>query len=112
MTKKASAELDCRRCGACCVNPPPNRDADFPWWVEIAVGDAILEREALAKLVIHDPDGVPHLRLLHDGRCIALRGTPGRETTCAIYDDRPSPCRTVQPGDVLCTRYRLEHGVA
>jgi Fe-S-cluster containining protein len=110
--RKASAELDCRRCGACCVNPPPNRDAEFPWWVEIADGDAIRDNAALASLVIHDPEGVPHLRLLPNGRCVALRGTPGRVTTCSIYDDRPSPCRTVQPGDEMCKLYRFAHGVA
>lgn len=111
MKKKASADFDCRRCGACCVNPPPNRDADFPWWVEIADGDVLLESTLLQDLVVRDGDGVPHLRLLADGRCIALEGTPGVATSCAIYDDRPSPCRTVVAGDDLCRRYRLEHGV-
>lgn len=28
-----------------------------------------------------------------DGACVHLRGTPGDEHTCAIYDDRPRLCR-------------------
>jgi len=105
--------LDCRQCGACCVNPPANRAAGFTLWVEIDDGDRILARADLVKkLVMRDPDGVPHLRLAPDGRCLALRGAPGRDVRCAIYRDRPSPCRRVQPGDALCMRYRREHGLS
>jgi Fe-S-cluster containining protein len=106
-----TAALDCRTCGACCVNLPSNRAEQFPWWVEIADDDRILERADLRKYVVRDADGVPHLRLAGDSRCIALRGALGRETACAIYADRPSPCRHVQRGDALCKRYRHEHGL-
>lgn len=27
------------------------------------------------------------------GRCIALQGTPGEKISCAIYRNRPTPCR-------------------
>ena len=108
-----SAELDCQQCGACCVNLPANRAEGFVYWVEIAGDDAILERADLVrKHVVYDEDGGPHLRITDDGRCLALRGTPGREVSCGIYHHRPSPCRTVQPGDALCLRYRREHGIA
>jgi Fe-S-cluster containining protein len=104
--------LDCRTCGACCINPPINREADFPWWVEIANGDRILDRADLVREhVVYDADGVPHLRLAADGRCLALRGTLNRNASCAIYSERPTSCRTVQPGDALCLRYRHEHGL-
>jgi len=109
----ASSELDCQRCGACCVNLPSNRDEGFVYWVEIADDDEILERADLVrKHVVRDADGVPHLRIVDDGRCLALRGAVGRDVSCAIYHHRPTPCRTVQPGDALCLRYRNEHGVA
>lgn len=109
----ATAELDCQRCGACCVNLPSNRAEGFAYWVEIGEGDAILERADLVrKHVVHDGDGVPHLRIVDDGRCLALRGALGKQVDCTIYHHRPSPCRTVQPGDELCLRYRREHGVA
>jgi len=98
---------DCRACGACCVNLPENTAEGFAWWVELAATDG----ELPAKLVIHDGDGVAHLRVVDGGRCIALRGALGRGVRCAIYHHRPSPCRRVQPGDELCRRYRLAHGV-
>jgi Fe-S-cluster containining protein len=94
------------------VNLPANRAEGFVAWVEIAEDDRILERVDLTrKHVVRDAAGVPHLRLAADGRCLALRGALGRDTRCAIYADRPSPCRRVQPGDALCRRYRLDHGI-
>lgn len=107
-----STALDCQRCGACCVNLPANRAEGFSYWVEIGESDAILDRPDLVrKHVVRDADGVPHLRIVDGGRCLALRGTLGRRVTCAIYHHRPSPCRTVQAGDELCLRYRREHRI-
>ena len=83
------------------------------YWVEIADGDELLTRPDLVrKHVTRDADGVPHLRIVDDGRCLALRGALGRDVSCSIYHHRPSPCRTVQPGDAHCLRYRQEHGLA
>jgi Fe-S-cluster containining protein len=92
---------------------PSNRDEGFTSWVEIEPDDTILTRaDLMQKLVVRDADGVPHLRLTDDGRCLALRGALGREVRCAIYRERPTPCRTVQPGDALCKRYRYEQGLS
>jgi Fe-S-cluster containining protein len=102
---------DCRRCGACCVNPPDNRAEGFAWWVEVIDGDGLLAKPDLVrKLLVRDADGVPHLRLVDGGRCAALRGSVGRAVRCGIYRDRPTPCRVVQPGDALCLRYRRAAG--
>ena len=104
---------DCQRCGACCVNLPENVAEGFSSWVEIEPDDVILaDAELVRKLVVRDGDGVPHLRLAPDGRCLALRGGLGRRVKCDIYADRPSPCRRVQAGDELCLRYRREHGIS
>ena len=104
--------LDCQTCGACCVNLPSNREIGFDTWVEIDGDDAILARADLQKKhVVYDADGVPHLRLAPDGRCLALRGPLGKRVSCGIYHARPTPCRTVQAGDDLCLRYRAEHGL-
>jgi uncharacterized protein len=102
---------DCQRCGACCVNLPSNREEGFAAWVEIEPGDAILGRVDLTRKLVIEIDGVPHLRLAADGRCLALRGALGKSLECSIYHHRPSPCRRVQPGDALCERYRQEHGI-
>ena len=93
------------------MNLPSNRAEGFSAWVEIEPDDAILERSDLVRKLVRDVDGVPHLRLTSDGRCMALRGALGRDVECGIYHERPSPCRRVQPGDALCKRYRHEHGV-
>lgn len=94
------------------MNLPSNREIGFDTWVEIAQDDEILARTDLAsKHVVYDAEGVPHLRLAPDGRCLALRGALGEKVACGIYHARPSPCRTVQPGDDLCRRYRREHGL-
>lgn len=53
-----------------------------------------------------------------DGRCIALRGTLGQPGIhCAIYPDRPTPCRDYQiweldgSPNVDCQRLRSKHGL-
>jgi Fe-S-cluster containining protein len=105
--------FDCRTCGACCINLPANQAEGFADWVEIAPTDALLDRKDLVKKhVTYDIHGVPHLRMSPTGRCLALRGALGRDVSCTIYADRPTPCRKVQPGDSLCLRYRAEHGIA
>ena len=111
-TVRLTPSHDCRSCGACCVNLPSNQAEGFTSWVEIEENDRILEQPDLAKrLVVLDWDGVPHLRLVDEGRCAALQGALGRRVSCRIYSARPSPCRRVQPGDALCERYRTEHGL-
>lgn len=105
--------LDCRTCGACCVNHPANRAEGFASWVEVEPGDRLLrDDELVRRLVVRDEDGVPHLRLTDGGRCLALAGALGRRVRCRIYHARPSPCRRVQAGDELCLQYRAAHGVA
>lgn len=104
--------FDCQLCGACCANLPSNREIGFNTYVEIEDGDAILDRPELQKKhVFYDDEGVPHLRLAPDGRCLALKGKIGGKVACGIYHARPSPCRRVQPGDGSCLRSRQEHGL-
>lgn len=98
---------DCQRCGACCVNTPSNRAEGFISYVEISPSDPILKRRDLVKkLVVLDEEGVPHLRLAKDGRCLALAGALMKNVRCTIYNHRPSPCRRVEPGSKLCLEYR------
>jgi hypothetical protein len=40
-------------------------------------------------------------------RCQALQGEVGHRVSCAVYRQRPSPCREVQPGDAQCSKARL-----
>ena len=106
------ADWDCKACGACCVNVPDNRAQGYTYYIEIKPGDRLLERRDLVhKHVVYDPEGVPHLKLAHDGRCLALSGTIGTKATCSIYRERPTPCRRLQPGDPLCLKARATHGI-
>jgi uncharacterized protein len=105
--------FDCQSCGACCVNLPSNAAEGFDRWVEVRAGERLLRRiDLVRKLVVADAEGALHLRLAADGRCLALRGALGRKVRCDVYALRPRPCRTVQPADPLCLRYRREHGLA
>ena len=112
MTVPLAAPYDCQACGACCVNLPANRATGVAYWVEIGSSDRLLARRDLVrKHVAYDPSGRPHLRMAHDGSCLALRGQLGAKVECAIYHARPGPCRRVQPGDDACLRSRRAHGL-
>jgi Fe-S-cluster containining protein len=106
-------DLDCRTCGACCCNPDENRREGYADYIEVRPTDRLLRKPALSRrLVVLNAQGVPHLRLDPQGRCVALRGRVGRRVRCAIYDDRPAACRRVEPGDARCLQYRRERGIA
>lgn len=50
-------------------------------------------------------------------RCVALEGAVGDEVRCAVYADRPSPCRELVPSwadgapSEQCDRARAAHGL-
>ncbi len=105
-------DYDCTRCGACCCNPPENRAEGYLWYVEVDRDSRLLRRDDLRKrYVVEDPSGVPHLRLDPSGRCVALRGRLGVAVRCAIYADRPRPCRLVEPGTPACLAARRAMGI-
>jgi Fe-S-cluster containining protein len=109
----ASESFDCQTCGACCVNPLENEREGFRSWVEVRADEPLHRRKDLVrKLVVLDDDGLTHLKLDGEGRCVALKGALGRRVSCAIYALRPKPCRRVQAGDKDCLRYRRERGIA
>jgi Fe-S-cluster containining protein len=51
-------------------------------------------------------------------RCIALEGRIGECVSCAVYEDRPSPCRDFQAAhddgipNPRCDEARARHGLA
>jgi len=95
----------CLDCGACCAC----YRVSFYW------GESSLLRA----------DGVPealtekldHYRMVMRGtdnkqpRCIALQGDVGQQVGCAIYEQRPSPCREFDAGSEACIRARMRHGL-
>jgi Fe-S-cluster containining protein len=108
----ARLTYDCTRCGACCTNPDENRAEHFVDYVEVRPGDTLLEEPALVRrLVIYNAEGVPHLRLDRDGKCLALRGAVGKRVRCTIYEHRPTGCRRVEAGSPRCLEHRRERGL-
>lgn len=109
---RAAIVYDCVACGACCVNPDENRREGFTSYVEVQAGTGLLERDALRKrYVVLDAEGIPHLRLLPDGRCAALLGKLGKQVRCDVYAYRPKGCRLVDAGGKRCLQYRRERGL-
>jgi Fe-S-cluster containining protein len=97
--------LDCRRCGACCCNTRENLAEGFTYYVEVEE-----PRPALQRWLVHDPEGVPHMRM--DGsRCSALTGKLGVRVSCQVYAHRPRGCRRVTPGDRACLQARADWGL-
>lgn len=108
----ASKPYNCLTCGACCFNPPENQREGRVDYVLVEKGDSILKRKDLcAQYTAETADGVRHLRLAKDGRCLALRGSLGGHVNCRIYSQRPSPCKRVEAGSDLCRYYRRVHGL-
>jgi Fe-S-cluster containining protein len=103
---------DCTGCGACCQNPDDNVAEGYRWYLAIEPSAPLLRDEKLVRrLVVHDPDGAPHLRLEDNGRCLALRGKIGKRAVCSIYEVRPAGCRKLQPGDPRCLIARKQRGL-
>ena len=43
--------------------------------------------------------------------CAALQGVVGKQVTCTVYEQRPAPCREVEPGDDKCNQARARYGL-
>ncbi len=107
-----SAELDCTRCGACCI-----ADYDDVSYVDLDDADYRRLTDREKRLLVHDDGatftGDAQLRSLltkHDRRgncrCKALRGTIGRRVYCSIYERRPRACVRFEPGSPGCRAAR------
>lgn len=107
--------FDCQSCGACCCNPLENRAAGYFEYVQVHERDALSEPEhsdLRARLTFTNDKGEVHLLLTpHEQRCVALKGSLGRNVRCEIYDLRPTGCRRLEAGSERCRQYRLERGV-
>lgn len=109
----SEAELDCQRCGACCVNPAENRAEGYLFYVLVDRAAPLLRKPDLVRRLLHyDEEQTPHLRLVgEEQRCVALRGGLGKRVRCEIYRDRPLACKRVEAGSARCLQARREHGL-
>jgi uncharacterized protein len=101
----------CTRCGACCATYRVSfllreLDSEPGGGVPAAFTELINDRDACMRGTRDRPR-----------RCVALRGRIGADVTCAIYQQRPSPCRAFSPeagaghGDAACGDARRLHGL-
>lgn len=92
----------CQSCGACCAAfrvsfywAEAEARGIAPQWVE-----QVNERFSC---MAGTNRAAPH--------CIALGGKVGQAVSCAIYLQRPEPCREVQSGDSQCAKARQRHAL-
>ncbi len=92
-------ELDCQDCGACC------REAYHS--VTVPRRDPVI---ALHPELVVRRNGYVEIRR-EGGRCAALAVDGGR-FACAIYSERPRPCRAFERGGANCLEARRRVGLA
>ena len=107
-----TGEYDCTKCGACCAPKPrhagifhyvPLRPTDLENHPRMQVLKKISGETGINGRCVQTCEGV------NGTQCVALRGTIGEETSCAIYDNRPEICRQFAPGSDVCLEARAEH---
>ena len=93
----------CQTCGACCAS----FRVSF-YWAEAEAcalpAPAVEQVNAVFACMAGTNRKAP--------RCDALQGVVGRQVSCSLYAQRPSPCREVQPGDDKCNSARSRHGLS
>lgn len=102
----------CTCCGACCAT----YRVIFP----VAETDRVRDAGVPAELTLNLKDGFCRMRATatKPQRCIALLGEVGKNVSCSIYAQRPSPCRAFAPdaggghGDIACGNARRQHGLS
>jgi len=111
----ARADLDCRRCGACCIS-----DWDEPSYVAMHPNEVDRLSEWKQKHWVHyeqhdDARTFPALRTKENKQghivCIAFRGSVGKQCSCSIYEDRPRACRRFKAGGMSCREAREAAGL-
>ena len=94
------------------MNPNENQAEGYVYYLEVRDTRLMKKPELVKKLVVLDPNGVPHLRLdPQSHRCVALKGKLGQRAICTIYPLRPKGCRMLMPGDEKCLLARKERGI-
>jgi Fe-S-cluster containining protein len=94
----------CNECGVCCTSPHGYGRGGY---VVITALDYVrLPGRYQLRVISESSPNVDRFALTESGRCVALRGEPGVKTSCDIYADRPSVCRSYERGSSDCYRER------
>jgi Fe-S-cluster containining protein len=100
---------DCTSCGACCFG---GRNYVQVFSHDAARLGAARTAELVAAPVAEVPASVGRasepVRFLKmtGGRCNALKSTGPNHFHCAVYEDRPTLCRALEPGSAPCLEAR------
>ena len=103
----------CTSCGACCAafrvdfHPAEVAGGDFAWEGGVPAALTVALNARLVRM--RGTDASPP-------RCVALQGEVGQAVRCAIYAQRPGPCREFAAhggmgGNPACTAARRQHGL-
>lgn len=110
-----TAELNCRKCGACCSPQVYGSGVEQETgYVQLLGIDLVsLSDEYLRKhVVVSKDDKRLACKENHNGCvCVALRGTVGKRVFCTIYERRPHLCRIYKKGSGNCIEMLLQLGV-
>jgi len=107
------ANYDCTTCGACCFG---GRDyvQVFPHDAE-RLGEARVEALVAASIgespasFLRAPEPQRFMKM-REGHCTAL-STAQNTFLCAVYEDRPTLCRALEPGTTPCIEARAKRGL-
>lgn len=101
----------CVSCGSCCAY----FRVSF-YWAESESGGGTVPQD-LTEQITPFMSAMKGTNQKHNTRCTALTGTVGECVSCAIYSQRPTPCREFEQSWVdgvhneACDRARAAHGL-
>lgn len=96
--------LDCRSCGACCIEAGVVEVQPAETQVPRYLTRSVRGRMGFASF--EADNGVRMMGEHMGGRCLALVGEPCVSVRCKIYDRRPSACSSFIPGSDSCLAAR------
>jgi uncharacterized protein len=106
---RPSIPYDCQSCGACCIVAGPvgvyPDDTQVPRHLTASV------RRVIGFASYEADEGVRRMASDATGRCRALKGTPGDNCRCGIYERRPRVCRRFEAGSDDCQESRYRYGL-
>ncbi len=92
----------CQSCGACCAH----YRVSF-YWQEAAqrgLDESLLVQVSPWQVCFRGTEQKPV-------RCVNLEGEVGACVSCRIYEQRTTPCRSVEVGDEKCLQARAAYGL-
>jgi Fe-S-cluster containining protein len=92
----------CQSCGACCAQ----YRVSFYWQeaVQRGLDEGMLVQVSPWQVCFRGTEVKPV-------RCVNLKGEVGSCVSCHIYEQRTTPCRSVEMGDDKCQQARAAHGM-